>query len=119
MTLDDGGNPSGRVGVDLARVDKRVLALARAQSDDIATKLAREGVRVVRGVGRLDGPSRIVATTDTGEETVEVDAVLVVDRCPAAGTPRRGAGRRAHPDLGAGLRARRSCPSTSSWSAPA
>ena len=77
VTLDDGGNPSGRVGVDLAQVDKRVLALARAQSDDIATKLAREGVRVVRGVGRLDGPSRIVATTDTGEETVEVDAVLV------------------------------------------
>ena len=61
VTLDDGGNPSGRVGVDLAQVDKRVLALARAQSDDIATKLAREGVRVVRGVGRLDGPSRIVA----------------------------------------------------------
>jgi pyruvate/2-oxoglutarate dehydrogenase complex dihydrolipoamide dehydrogenase (E3) component len=72
-----GSSPEGHVGVDLRRVNARVTALARAQSDDIAARLDKEGVRVVRGSGRLDGPTRVVATTDAGDETVEVDAVLV------------------------------------------
>ena len=72
-----GSSPEGQVGVDLARVNSRVTALARAQSDDIAARLAREGVRVLRGRGRLAGPSTIVATTPDGDEAVEVDAVLV------------------------------------------
>ena len=36
------------VRVDLARVNRRVKALAQAQSDDIAQRLEKEGVRVVR-----------------------------------------------------------------------
>ena len=39
---------------------RRVTALAQAQSDDIAARLEREGVRVLRGAGRLDGPTRVV-----------------------------------------------------------
>jgi dihydrolipoamide dehydrogenase len=67
------------VGVDLARVNARVTGLAQAQSDDIAARLEREGVRVVRGLGRLDGPNRVVAESSAGGavETVEVDTVLV------------------------------------------
>ena len=61
VLLGAGDNPSGQVGVDLARVNARVTALAQAQSADIAARLDREGVRVVRGLGRLDGPSRVVA----------------------------------------------------------
>ncbi|HEX7189134.1 MAG TPA: NAD(P)H-quinone dehydrogenase [Actinomycetes bacterium] len=73
-----GDLPDDLVGVDLARVNKRVTALAQAQSDDIAARLAREGVRVLRGMGRLDGATRVVAAlTDGGEETVEADAILV------------------------------------------
>ena len=73
------GQPlDGQVTVDLARVNARVTALARAQSEDIAARLDREGVRVLRGVGRLDGPSRIVAALQGGgEEAVDVDNVLV------------------------------------------
>jgi dihydrolipoamide dehydrogenase len=68
----------GQVGVDLGRVNARVTGLAQAQSDDIAARLEREGVRVVRGLGRLDGPTRVVAETSSGAvETVEVDTVLV------------------------------------------
>ncbi len=67
----------GGIGVDLGRLNQRVLALAKAQSDDIAARLEREGVRILRGTGRLDGPTRVVATTAGGEETVEADAVLV------------------------------------------
>jgi NAD(P)H dehydrogenase (quinone) len=59
--------------VDLARVNRRVKALAQAQSEDIARRLAKEGVRVVQARGRLDGPGRVVA----GDETLDADAVLV------------------------------------------
>ncbi len=70
--------PEGHVSVDLARVNARVIELARAQSDDIAVRLEKEGVRVLPGRGRLDGPSRIVAElTDGDQEVVEADAVLV------------------------------------------
>ena len=61
------------VRVDLARVNRRVKALAHAQSEDIAQRLEKEGVRVVHARGRLDGPARVVA----GDETLEADAVLV------------------------------------------
>jgi dihydrolipoamide dehydrogenase len=72
------GPTGGQVTVDLGRVNERVKALAQAQSADIERRLTRENVRVVRGRGRLDGPSRVVATLpDGGEETFEADAVLV------------------------------------------
>lgn len=64
--------------VDLGRVNERVKALALAQSADIESRLAREGVRVVHGRGRLDGPSRVVATRDDGSETsYDADAILL------------------------------------------
>src|SRR5688500_14817259 len=57
-----GGAGASDVAVDLARVNRRVLDLARAQSSDIERRLTRDGVRVIRGTGRLDGPQRVVAT---------------------------------------------------------
>jgi dihydrolipoamide dehydrogenase len=64
--------------VDLGTVNRRVLALAQAQSADIERRLTRDGVRVLRGRGRLDGPHRVVATSSDGsEEALEADAVLV------------------------------------------
>ena len=69
---------SEQVAADLARVNARVKRLARAQSADITARLNREGVRVLRGTGRLDGPQRVVAAlADGGEETLEADAILV------------------------------------------
>jgi pyruvate/2-oxoglutarate dehydrogenase complex dihydrolipoamide dehydrogenase (E3) component len=67
----------GEAVVDLGEVNTRVLDLARAQSSDIEKRLARDGVRVVHGRGRLDGPQHVVAVTESGEETLEADAVLV------------------------------------------
>jgi pyruvate/2-oxoglutarate dehydrogenase complex dihydrolipoamide dehydrogenase (E3) component len=64
--------------VDLHRVNQRVKSLALAQSADIEKRLAREGVRVLRGRGRLDGPGSVVATgSDGNEETCPADAVLI------------------------------------------
>jgi NAD(P)H dehydrogenase (quinone) len=77
----DGRHP---LSVDLARVNRRVKELALAQSADIERRLTRDGVRVVRGHGRLDatgagqGMQRVVAALSDGdEETLPADAVLV------------------------------------------
>ncbi|GAA4898957.1 NAD(P)H-quinone dehydrogenase [Tessaracoccus lubricantis] len=65
------------VKVDLAEVNERVLALAHAQSRDIADKLRRDGVSIVKGQARMDGPHRVIAATEQGEEAFDADIVLV------------------------------------------
>ena len=72
------GDPSSGVHVDLARVNARVKQLAQDQSDDIARRLEKEGVRVIRGRGRLDGADAVVSTEPDGTESrLEADAVLL------------------------------------------
>jgi dihydrolipoamide dehydrogenase len=84
LILGAPGPTDDALGVDLAKVNARVKDLALAQSGDIGRRLTRDGVRVVQGRGRLDGPAgtahagRVVATlAGGGEETFEADAVLV------------------------------------------
>jgi dihydrolipoamide dehydrogenase len=77
VRLRSGDLPDAQVAVDLPSVNARVKALALAQSLDIAHRLAREGVEVLRGAGRLVGPDRIVVRTEDGEEGVGADVVLV------------------------------------------
>ena len=68
----------GLVSVDLGVVNDRVKRLASAQSLDIAARLEHEGVRVIRGLGRLDGPSTVVVETFDGiTESLLADAILV------------------------------------------
>ena len=68
----------GQVGVDLSVVNERLKALATAQSADVAAHLDADGVRVVRGSGRLDGPDRVVADlADGGTEVLDADAILI------------------------------------------
>ena len=75
---DHEGDAATTVKVDLARVNERVKRLAASQSQDIAARLAREDVAVVKARGRLDGPERVVTTGDDGSERVlEADAVLI------------------------------------------
>lgn len=47
------GTASGSVIVDLTSVNTRIKQLAQQQSDDIAERLVREGVRVLDGAGRF------------------------------------------------------------------
>jgi NAD(P)H dehydrogenase (quinone) len=78
LGITTAGATSQDAVVDLGMVNRRVLALAAAQSDDIESRLTRDGVRVVKGTGRLDGPQRVVATgPDGAEETFEADTILV------------------------------------------
>ena len=75
---DHEGDRAAVVRVDLGRLNARVLQLAADQSADIGRRLEKEGVRVVQGRGRLDGPESVVATLPDGtEERFEADAVLV------------------------------------------
>ena len=68
----------GSVAVDLGVVNRRVKALALAQSTDIRRRLEAEGVRIVEGHGRLEGPHRVLAQDGTGtEHRIDADTVLV------------------------------------------
>jgi NAD(P)H dehydrogenase (quinone) len=51
VTAGSDGPPAPRP--DLASVNRQITALATAQSSDIAARLARDGVTVVQGTGRL------------------------------------------------------------------
>lgn len=71
------GDLDSAATVDLAAVNARVKSLAASQSTDIAGKLEAEGVKLLTGIGRLDGPERVVVTTASGEEALDADAVLL------------------------------------------
>jgi NAD(P)H dehydrogenase (quinone) len=59
--------------VDAPRLYSRVKGLARAQSADVAGRLAAEGVEVISGHARLDGPG----TVSVGHRTISADVVLI------------------------------------------
>jgi NAD(P)H dehydrogenase (quinone) len=65
--------PPVRAMVDAPRLYNRVKALAKAQSVDVAVRLAAEGVEVVPGAGRLTGPR----TVSIGDREITADAVLI------------------------------------------
>jgi dihydrolipoamide dehydrogenase len=67
------GGPGPRAAVDAPRLYGRVKALARAQSADVAARLAAEGVEVVAGQARLDGPRTVLA----GDREITADVVLI------------------------------------------
>ncbi len=67
------GQPLARGKVDAPRLYRRVKALARAQSADVAVRLAAEGVEVITGPGRLSGPQAVTV----GRREITADAVLI------------------------------------------
>jgi dihydrolipoamide dehydrogenase len=84
---DHEGDDATTVSVELARVNGRVKQLALDQSDDIASRLEKEGVRIVHGRGRLDGADTVVVDTGYGEERLAADAVLLATGAAPRTTP--------------------------------
>jgi len=79
------------VGVDMVEVNERIKNLARQQSDDISTRLVRDGVTVVPGAARFaavhSGRTYVIEVLDdlgSVAGTVEADVVLLA----TGGTPR-------------------------------
>jgi pyruvate/2-oxoglutarate dehydrogenase complex dihydrolipoamide dehydrogenase (E3) component len=77
VRLRSGGHPVDQVSVDANAVNARVKALAHAQSLDIASRVAREGVEVIHGSGRFAGPHQLVVAINGNERIVNADIVLV------------------------------------------
>jgi pyruvate/2-oxoglutarate dehydrogenase complex dihydrolipoamide dehydrogenase (E3) component len=66
------------VAIDLAAVNRRLLALARQQSEDMKANLVKAGVQVVAGSGRLDGPRKVVLSAGGKDfDELDVDTVVV------------------------------------------
>ena len=63
----------GLANVNAARLYERIIDLARAQSRDIAARLAAEDVKVIKARGRLAGSGTVKA----GDEEIKADAILV------------------------------------------
>ena len=77
VRLRSGTRPEGEVFADLPAVNARVKALALAQSLDVTRRVAREGVEVVHGRGRLLGAGRIVVEAEDGAQEHQADVVLI------------------------------------------
>lgn len=77
----DGKPMRPEIAVNLAAVNKRLLAMAGAQSVDMRESLEAAGVRIVHGSGRLDGPNAVLVSTSsdggTDFDRVEADTVVV------------------------------------------
>ena len=68
------------VAINLAAVNKRLLSLARQQSDDMRRQLVDAGVRIISGHGRLDDAHSVIVATDPGGtdfDRVEADTLVV------------------------------------------
>jgi dihydrolipoamide dehydrogenase len=63
----------GLATVNAARLYHRITDLARAQSRDIAARLAAEDVKVISGQGSLTGHG----TVQAGDQTIKADTILI------------------------------------------
>ncbi len=74
---DSEGDEVSDAVAELGEVNRRVLALAAAQSDDITTRLTEVGVRLLRGTAVLTSPTSVRVGTSDGDVDLEADVVLL------------------------------------------
>ncbi len=74
----DGKEVHPKVEVDMAAVNKRLLALAKSQSEDMLSTLKDEGVRVISGRGRLDGNHHVIVEPTLGGEPERIEAKTII-----------------------------------------
>ena len=66
-------DPTLDIGAQRRRIDEIETHLR----DQVTRLLDSQGVRIIRGTGRLKGSHEVFADTDTGVEELEADAILV------------------------------------------
>ncbi|MGH9077116.1 MAG: dihydrolipoyl dehydrogenase family protein [Acidimicrobiales bacterium] len=77
--------------LDVAAQRSRVRAIEDHLRSQVEVLLASQGVRLVRGTGRVAGPHEVVAETSAGTESIPADAIVVATgsrpRVPDWATP--------------------------------
>ncbi|MFE5409146.1 NAD(P)H-quinone dehydrogenase [Microbacterium sp. NPDC056569] len=76
----DGKPLKPEIAINLTAVNKRLLTLARQQSDDMRAALAEAGVRIISGHGRLESDNAVVVSTGPGGtdfDRIEADTLVV------------------------------------------
>src|SRR5262245_28294392 len=63
--------------LDVAALRERVANIERHLRESVTGLLESQGVRILRGTGRLTGAHEVVADTEAGEVAVEADAILL------------------------------------------
>jgi pyruvate/2-oxoglutarate dehydrogenase complex dihydrolipoamide dehydrogenase (E3) component len=90
FTRNDKGRPvRPEIAVNLGAVNKRLLALAQQQSADMKAQLARAGVRIVQGDGRLEDANTIIASTGRGKARTDFDEITADTLVVAVGSSPR------------------------------
>ena len=75
---DSQGGAVSDASAELGEINTRVLGLAGAQSDDIATRLREVGVRILDGAARVVSPTLVEVTAPDGMvEQLETDVILI------------------------------------------
>ncbi len=74
----EGKDVKPKVEIDLKAVNRRLIALAKSQSEDMLTILKEEGVRVVSGRGRLDGNHHVIVEPTIGGEPERIEAKTII-----------------------------------------
>lgn len=74
----EGKKVDPKIEIDLAAMNKRLLKLAKSQSEDMLTNLKKIGVRVISGRGRLDGNHHVVVEYSTGGESERIEAKTII-----------------------------------------
>ena len=75
---ESGKSVNPEIDLDLGAINVRLLDIAREQSSDMKNNLMSLGVRVIDGVGRLDGNHFVIATHKDGkEERIEAKTIIV------------------------------------------
>ena len=74
----EGSRVNPHVEVDLRTLNKRLLALAQDQSQDMREALVEDGVRIIDGRGHLDGNHHVVVEPSAGGESERIEAKTII-----------------------------------------
>lgn len=67
-----------KIEIDFSIMNKRLLMLAKNQSEDMLTTLKEEGVRVISGRGWLDGNHHVVVQPSVGGDVERIEAKTII-----------------------------------------
>jgi len=63
--------------IDLDALKARIARVTEHLKESTTGLLASQGVRIIHGTARLDGPHEVEAVTDNGSEEIQADAILI------------------------------------------